>query len=188
MNHFQWEKDVPLYKNRFIMKGIAVSICIPLAIMSVLVFIIDKWKIFGVDAIYAKGLLIMFFTLISFLLLIVYKGKYAPGFIVDEEGIINYVQLKARKHGRLYKIISIILELFSRNYKVQSTVFPKQFRQILRIKWENVSKIKLYPKQNAVLVRSDFTDKIAVFCTKDNYEEVSQMIYKMISKQGKRKY
>jgi len=130
----------------------------------------------------------VFFLLISLLLLIVYKGKYAPGFIVDEEGIINYVQLQTRKHGRLHNLLSLVLELFSRNYKVHSTVFPLQFRQVLKIKWEDVTRIKLCPKQYAILVKSDFTDKIAVFCTKDNYEDVSQMIYKMTSKQTMRKY
>lgn len=188
MNHFQWEKVVPVYKNRFILKGFAVSIGVPLIIISVLIFIIDRGEFFGSDAVYAYGLLVVFFLLVSFLLLIVYKGRYAPGFIVDEEGIINYVQIKSRKHGRVHNLMSILFELFSHNYRAHRTVFPVQFRQVLKIKWENVSKIKLYPKQNAIVVRSDFTDKIAIFCTKDNYEDVSQMIYKMTSKQTMRKY
>lgn len=188
MNHFQWEKEVPVYKNRFILKGIAVSIGVPLVIISVLIFIISRGALFGVDAVYAYGLLVVFFLLVSFLLLIVYKGRYAPGFIVDEEGIINYVQLKSKNQGRLRNLISIVLELFSRNYKAHSSVFPAQFRQVLKIKWGNVTKIKLYPRQHAILVKSDFTDKIAVFCTKDNYEEVSHMIYKMASKQKRSKY
>jgi len=188
MNHFQWEKVVPVYKNRFILKGFAVSIGVPLVIIFVLIFIIDRGEYFGSDAVYAYGLIGVFFLLISLLLLIVYKGKYASGFIVDEEGIINYVQLKSRNHGRLRNFLSIVIELFSRNYKAHRTVFPVQFRQIIKIKWENVTKIKLYPKQNAILVKSDFTDKIAVFCTKDNYEEVSHMIYKMSTKQKKSKY
>ncbi len=176
MSYFNWEMKVSIFKNRFIMKEIGIAVGIPFGLLVVFMVYVSRGDIFGTDAKYAIGIIAILFTLTSLFLLVVYKGKYAPGFIVDNEGIINYVQSKQAKTNLIVNMLTIILGLFRGNFTVAGAGVLAHSRQVIKIKWKNIRKVKYYPKQYTVYVQGGFAERIAVFCTKENYEDVSKFI------------
>jgi len=51
-----------------------------------------------------------------------------------------------------------------------------QSRQVIKIKWKEIRKVKYYPREYTIIVRGNLNNKLAVFCTKENYGEVENMI------------
>ncbi len=49
-------------------------------------------------------------------------------------------------------------------------------KQSTFLKWNNIVKVKYAPKQQVIILRGGWTEKIAVFCTKENYREVEVVI------------
>ena len=82
----QWETEVPLFKNRFILQGLALAIGIPFGLLITVIVILAKGDIMGTDAKHALFLIGLLFVLTFIFLMIIYGGRYAPGFIIDEEG------------------------------------------------------------------------------------------------------
>jgi len=176
MSYFNWETKVSIFKNRFILKEIGIAVGIPFGLLIVFILYISRGDIFGTDAKYAIGIIAILFALTSLFLLVVYKGKYAPGFIVDNEGIINYTQSKQAKTNLIVNLLSIVLGLFKGNFTVAGAGMLAHSKQVIKVKWKNVRKVKYYPKQYTVYVQGGFAERIAVFCTKENYGEVSKFI------------
>jgi len=181
MKKLQWEIYVPLFNNRFILKGLGIAIGIPFGILITAIIILSKGNIMGTDAKYALFLIGVLLVLTYLIVLAVYGGKYAPGFIVDETGITNYTQDNQTKKNKIINTILIIFGLFSGNLTAAGTGFIAQSRQVLRINWKAITKVSYYPKQHTIIVKGGFTEKIAVFCTKENYSEVESLIKTKVS-------
>src|SRR5659263_101861 len=108
MNKLQWEIYVPIFKNRIILKGIGLAVGIPFGIVIAVILIASKGDVFGTDAKYALGMIGLLFLLTFILIIIVYGGKYAPGFIVDDTGIVNYTQAKQAKRSKVINTMLIL--------------------------------------------------------------------------------
>ncbi|MHB1454951.1 MAG: hypothetical protein ACYCYM_13490 [Saccharofermentanales bacterium] len=176
MNRIQWEISVPIFRNRFIMRGLALSSGIPFGVLILFLVIASGGDIADTDTRYALALIGMLFGLTILLILALYGGKYAPGFIVDNEGIINYTQEKQARKNKAINTLLVVLGLIRGNFTAAGTGLIAHSRQVMKIKWKNVSRIRYYPKQKTILVQGGFTEKIAIFCTKDNYAEVEKII------------
>ena len=176
MNYFDWEIKVSIFKNRFLLKEIGIAVGIPLILFTAFTFYISFSDLFGSDKKYAVGLSGIFIILTSLFLLAVYKGKYAPGFIVDNEGIINYSYINQFKTNPAINILIIFSGLFRGNFTVTDKGAFAHSKHVIKIKWKNAVKVKYYPKQYAVYVQGGFAERIAVFCTKENYDEVAKFI------------
>lgn len=185
MSYFNWETKISIFKNRFILKEIGIAVGIPFGLLIAFIIYVSKGDIFGTDAKYAIGLIAILFTLTALFLLVVYKGKYAPGFIVDNEGIVNYTQKNQAKTNFVVNMITIILGLFRGDFTVAGAGMLAHSRQVVKIKWKNVRKVKYYPKQYTVYVKGGFAEKIAVFCNSENYDEVSKFIFSKTLKNTK---
>jgi hypothetical protein len=61
MNEIQWMIDVPMFRNRYILRGLAAAIGIPFGIVIIVILIVAKGDIFGTDAKYALGLILLLF-------------------------------------------------------------------------------------------------------------------------------
>lgn len=176
MNRIQWERHVPIYRNRFILGGVAYAIGIPFAAILIIVTILSKGDILGTDAKYVFGMMGMFFSLCALLILTMFCRKFASGFIVDEEGIVNYSQQKQAKKNKLFNIFLIVFGLFRGSYTPVGTGFMPLTKPVMKIEWKNIRKIRYFPKQFTILVQSGFMERIVLFCTKENYEAVGQVI------------
>ena len=72
--------------------------------------------------------------------------------------------------------MAVALGLLSGNFTAAGAGMIAQSRQVVRIKWESIRKVRYYPKEHTILVRGGYMEKIAVFCTPENYAEVEAMI------------
>jgi hypothetical protein len=176
MNKIQWETYVSIFRNRFILKGLALAVGLPFGIVIAVIIISAGGDIAGTDAKYALALIAALFVLTFLLVMIAYGGKYAPGFIVDEMGIVNYTQTKHAKRSRIINGLLIALGLFTGNSTAVGAGIIAQSRQVMRLRWKSIRKVKYDPKRYTILVRGGYTEKIAVFCTPDNYMEVEAII------------
>jgi hypothetical protein len=176
IDRLQWEFYVPIFRNRYILKGLALAVGLPFGIVIALIIITAKGDIFGTDAKYALGLIVLLFLLTFLLIMIIYGGKYAPGFIVDETGITNYTQARQVKRNRVINGLLIALGAISGNPTAVGTGMTAQSRQVVRLRWKSVQKVKYDLQRHTILVRGGFSEKIAVFCTPENYAQVAAFV------------
>ncbi|MEL7658882.1 MAG: hypothetical protein AAGU75_23570, partial [Bacillota bacterium] len=85
-------------------------------------------------------------------------------------------QEKHAKRGKIINGLAVALGLFSGNPTVAGAGMIAQSRQVVRLRWKSVQKVKYDPQRHTILVRGGYMEKIAVFCTPENYEEVEAMI------------
>jgi hypothetical protein len=178
MDQITWENHVSIFKNPFILKGLVISIGIPFGLLILAIIVFSGGNIMDSDAKYALLMIVLLFLFTYFFILIIYKGKYAPGFIINDEGIINYTQTSQGKKNKMINTLTIFLSLFSRNFSAAGAGVLAKSKQTEKIKWKEVRKVKYYPKRNTILVYGGFTQKIAVFCIKDNYSLIEKTIKK----------
>ncbi|MFO7887672.1 MAG: hypothetical protein R6U59_05075 [Eubacteriales bacterium] len=180
MEKIQWEIYIKIFSNRFILKGLMIAIGIPFGVLILAIIILSGGNIMGTDAKYALFLIGLLFILTYIIIMIIYGGKYAPGFIVDDTGIINYTQDKQGKKNKIINIILIIFGLYGGNFSAAGTGMIAQSRQVAKITWKEIRKIRYYPKQNTIIVQGSPINKLAIFCTKENYKEVETAIKEKI--------
>jgi hypothetical protein len=185
MNRIQWERKVPFYKNRFILRGILFSVGIPFGGMLALVIILLKGNIIGSDAKYIIAMIGVFSFLCTLLALTLSCSRYAPGFIVDEEGIVNFIQKKQAKKNKVYNLILVIFGLFRGSYNTTGIGLAPQTKKVMKLEWKDMRKARYFPKQYAIMVKGGFTETLVVFCTKGNYEAVVQKIKKKMNPYAK---
>jgi len=176
METIQWEKNVPIFKNRFILKGLGIALGIPFGILIIILIILSGGDILGTDVKYPLFLIGLLFFLTTIFIFIIYGGNYAAGFIIDEKGITNYTQKQQAKKNKIINSLLVVLGLFSGRYGAAGSGILAQSRQTITIKWRSIRKIRYYPKQHTLLIQGGFTEKIAVFCTPENYYKVEKII------------
>jgi hypothetical protein len=176
MDKIQWEIFVPIFKNRFILKGLALAVGIPFGILIAVILFTG-----GSDAPYALGLIGLLFILTFVIVMIVYGGKYAAGFILDEKGIVNYTQNQQLKRNRILNTALMIFGTISFRPATVGAAMIAQSRQVVRLPWKKVKKVVYYPRQHAILVRGGHSEKLIVFCSNANYSEAERMIMNNIN-------
>jgi len=180
MKKIQWEIYVKIFKNPFIIKGLMIAIGIPFGILITVIIILAEGNIMGTDAKYALFLIGLLFLLTYIIIMIIYGGKYAPGFIIDDTGIVNYTQDKEKNKNKIINTILIIFGLFRGGFSAAGSGMMAQSKQVVKIKWKEIRKVKYYPKHNTIIVKDGLTNKLAIFCTKDNYSDVEEAIKEKI--------
>ena len=153
---------------------------IPFGTLIVVIILLSGGDVFGTDAKYALFMILLLFALTYLMTLIIYGGKYAPGFIVDKEGVTNYTQAGQAKKNKGINTLLIVFGLFNGNFSAAGAGVLAQSRQVVRVKWKNVRYIRYYPRQSTMMIKGGFAEKIAVFCTKENYEDVAQAMRKYL--------
>lgn len=176
MDRIQWEILVPVFKNRFFLQGAGIAFGVPFGIVVAIILITSKGDVLGTDAKYSLSLIGLLFVVSFVVISVVYGGKYAPGFIIDNEGITNYTQAKHSKRNKIINNLLIVFGALSGKPSAVGTGMIASSRQVINIKWKNIRKIKYYPEKHTILVWGGFAEKIAVFCTSENYVDVEAMI------------
>lgn len=180
-----WETYVPLYTNPEILKGLFLAIGIPFGVLIVFLLVVSKGDIMGTDVKYAFFLIGLLFLLTFLLTIALYGGKYAPGFILDEKGVTNYTQDKQRKRNKLINGFLVFFGIFGESPTSAGIGFIAESRQVMKISWKNVRNITYDPKHHTILIKGGFAEKMAVFCTEENYSEVEAFIkMKMEKRKG----
>ncbi len=176
MNEINWEIDVPMFRNRYILRGLAAAVGIPFAVVIAVILIASKGDIFGTDVKYALGLILLLFLTSYFLILAVYGAKYAAGYIVNDKGVTNYTLPKQAKRSRVINVLLIVTGILSGRPSAAGTGMIAQSRQIMAVKWKNIRKVRYDPKRHTIMIRGGFTEKIAVFCLAENYGRIAETV------------
>jgi hypothetical protein len=114
IDRLQWEFYVPIFRNRYILKGLALAVGLPFGIVIALIIITAKGDIFGTDAKYALGLIVLLFLLTFLLIMIIYGGKYAPRL---HRGRNRDYQLYAGQTGKVQPCHQWLVDCFGRNIR-----------------------------------------------------------------------
>ena len=185
-NHtkFYWEIDIPIFKNNVILKDLGIALGIPFGLLIFILFIISGGDI-SADGIgyplITIGLLFVFGILF---IMLVYGGKYSAGYLIDSKGILNYTQKKQAKQNRIINTLLVVVGLLSGKPSTAGAGILAQSRQSVFVKWESIRKVKIYPSSKSIVVKGGFAEKIALFCSDDNFDYVKDIILSKVNVNG----
>lgn len=167
-----WIISVPIFKNSTILSQLTVALGIPFGLLCVFLFFSSSGK----DRIYALGLIATLLLLTYLFIMVLYGGNYDVAFVLDDKGVLCYTQPRQAKKDRIVNGLAIVLGLLSGKPAVAGAGMLAGTKQSTFLGWNNIRKVKYAPKQHVVILRGGWTEKIAVFCTKENYGEVKAVI------------
>ncbi len=169
----QWRIRVPIFKNTVILRQLGIAVGIPFGLVA-LVIVLTSGK--SVYALYALGLIAALLFSTWLFIMAVYKGKYEAEFVVDHKGVLCRTQAKQAKQNRMINSLTVVLGLLSGKPAVAGAGVLAQSRQGVFLKWSRVRKVKYKPRQRTILLKGGFSERIALFCTRDNYAQVEREV------------
>lgn len=170
-----WEIEVPIFRHPLILKQLAMAIGIPFGLVA-LVLIASAGTDNRIYALYGLGLLGTTALLTVLLVFILYGGKYAVGFVIDDTGIRSYTQKTHAIRNRYLNSLTIILGLISRQPSVAGAGVLAASRQSVSIRWNKVKMVRFKDSNSTILVRGGCLETIAVFCAPADYELIKTLI------------
>lgn len=176
MRRLQWEIKTSLFRNGVAARLIIVS-TIPFIAAAIYLFKRYDGQIKGTNGQYTLILLGILYFLILSLILALNIGKNPSGYILDEEGIVNYSSPSSKKSSRLSDFKLAFLGNPRRRYV---STHCDSTPLITKIHWKDIYKTKFYPKKRLILLCACFDEKLLVFCTEANYSKVEKFIKEQI--------
>ncbi len=171
-----WEISVPIFRNSIILTELGIALGIPFGLLVSILLVVTGGNLSSDGILYplmSIGILFLF----GFLFIIVlYGGHYAAGYIIDEHGILNYTQRKQAKKNFLVNGLLVLIGLFSGRPSSAGAGLLAHSRQSVFVKWGGIRKVKIYPESRTIVVKGGFADKVALFCTADNFQQVRDII------------
>jgi len=170
-----WEIEVPIFRHPLILKQLALAIGLPFGLV-IVVLIATAGTYNRIYALYAVGLIAATLLLTVLLVYLLYGGKYAVGFVIDDTGIRCYTQkTQATRNWRLNNL-TVVLGLLARQPSVAGAGMLASARQSVLIRWNKVRAARYNDKTLTISVRGGYLETIAVFCTPTNYEQVAAIV------------
>lgn len=173
MDKVEWLISVPIFRNSLILKQLGLALGIPFGIIILVI-------IFGSDrniyTLYALSLIGLLLFLTWLLIMIVYRGKYDVEYLLDDRGAYCRTQKKQAKTSRRINGLTVALGLLSGKPSAAGAGMLAQSRQNQFLKWNSITKVKYKPKQDVIILRGGWTENITLFCSKENYAQVAQVV------------
>lgn len=173
LENIKWETNISIFRHPFILKQLGIAIGIPFGLLIIgLIIIIQEIRYLT----YALLLIGMTFLVTYITIKILYHGKYKVKYIIDGKGIRCYTEKNQKRKNTLVNSLVVIFGIFSGKYSVSGAGMLAQSKQDLKINWKNIKKVSYHPKQQFIILSKNFAERMAVFCTKENYDKVSSVI------------
>ncbi|SDZ39086.1 hypothetical protein SAMN05660462_02992 [Proteiniborus ethanoligenes] len=169
----EWSINVPIFKTSLILKQLGIAIGIPFGLIIIFLLTISDDNTY---TFYAFSLITALFVLTYIFIRIIYGGKYHVGFTIDNKGIRYYTQKNHLRKNNIINTLTIILGLISGKPSITGAGILAQSRQAIFIKWGGIRRVKYCPKQYTIMIKGGTSENIGVFCTKENYLEVEELI------------
>jgi hypothetical protein len=170
-----WEIKVPIFRNRLILRQLFFTIGIPFGILIVFLLI----SLFGSQsrgALYAL-ILIGATLLLGFLIvLLLYGGTYNLSYRLDTSGVHVLQQPEQVNKSKRANNALMIFGMLRGNPTAVGTGMLASGRYDIAIKWDRVSAVKQIPSAKAIIVKENALQKIAIFCTCENYERIARFV------------
>lgn len=185
----EWDYNVPMLTNKYVMKDFALSLGIPVLLVTLLIVILYyndmKSGVLMEESDFSwipKVLLVIFvlFSLTALIIYAVYGNKIETRFVMDSYGIKYYALESSRKKASALNFILLLFSLFKSSPGAASVATVSQITLSGKLRWKEIKKVKLYDRDLAILVKGGFGSKIMLYCTYDNFEEVKNLLNKNI--------
>jgi hypothetical protein len=178
---YAWQIDVPLINNRFILLNTGTGIGIALTIFFILLGSIfgyhNGWEGIGQAAIATLGIG-FFFLLVSLLTLTVVLGnRYQMEFAVGKDCMMM-VSRSSRAHT--VHRMAFLVGLLARNMAATGAGLSALATETITLEWKNARTVILHPDKYTLTVKRKFMPALHVFCTPENFTQVSQYIVERI--------
>jgi len=177
LSHFVIEQRVrelerPLQKEE-LLKQLGLAIGIPFGLISLVIVLISGRSL---DTVYALGLIAALLILTWLFIMAVYRGKYEAEFALDQKGVLCRTQAGQAKKNRIVNTLAVIFGLLSGGPAAAGAGMLAQSRQEVFIRWKRITKVKYKPHTRTILLRGEWTEQIALFCTDENYPVAEEFI------------
>lgn len=177
----EWSIDVPIFRNAVILKQLGVAIGIPFGLLLIFFIIVSNPEN-RIYSLYAFGLILLLFILTYLFIMLTYKGKYAVSYVLDDQGITSFYQPEMRKKNRIVNGLTIGLGLLAGKPSVAGAGMLADSKQTVALKWNKIQRVNYKPKQNTILLRGSPVENMGVFCTQENYPQVTAYIENKMTK------
>jgi len=183
-NDIKWEISVPILVNKHILRQVFWALQISIAFVLVVLLLIQALDPYSkVDSEYLIFLGKLYFILLAVLItclglgvLIIMGLRYDFVFIIDNKGIIEKPGKKQRKKNTVVNLLLIVLALFTKRPGLAGTGMLAQSGQEKYICWQDINNITADPISRTILLRRNNRTLMMVFCTRENFEIVHDMI------------
>jgi hypothetical protein len=179
----EWDYDIPILNNRFIMGGVGLALGIPFGLLALLIggIFLKDYLDGGLlpdftGLIYASVLLAVLILLSAVFILVVYQNKYRAHFKIDDQCVQFLTRASEKAKNTVINTISMAGNLAAGNLGAASAAFAAQHKQNGSIEWKEVDRLQVYEKQRVIRLRGGFGNRIDVYCHPEDFELVKRYI------------
>lgn len=166
-----WQQDVSIFTHPVILRDLLKAVGIPFGILIVFIMWSSGWDLQG-DVRFALGLIGLLFFLTWLLIFILFRGIWQVEFRLNDRELRTRTRAGQARRWAAVSSITVLGGLAAGKPTVAGAGLLAGSRQEVRIPWEKVRKMKVYPKNHTIVVRGGLTEKTALFCTRENYPVV----------------
>lgn len=171
-----WEISVPIFRNSFILKDLGIALGIPFGLLIAILLVVSRGDLSPNGALYPLMSIGILFLLGFIFIMVLYGGRYSAGYIIDEHGIRNYTLHKQAKKNIIVNGLLVFIGLLSGKPSTAGIGLLAQSRQSVFVKWGGIRKVRIYPDTRTIIIKGGFADKVALFCTADNFQQVKDTV------------
>jgi hypothetical protein len=176
-NTLTWQIEISLINNRFIIRNVVKAIGLTLILLFIIFGLIFGFTggLKGIGQALVVCLWVgLFVALVSAFTLVVFLGnKLLLEFSITDEGIIM-----KNKSGlsRVAHRLALVLGLLSRKMATAGAGVSGMSGETIFCPWNEIGSIKAYPDKRVIAARQNFFETMYVYCTEDNFKDVSGLI------------
>ncbi|WP_370575140.1 hypothetical protein [Methanomethylovorans sp.] len=185
-NRMEWDVDVSILTNRFILLEVGRALTIAFLFAAVIISMVMLPSLMdgslfsagiGTSGLgYSMFMIGLLFLLTAVFTFFYYGNKYMLSYVVDEKGVRTVTRKAQRSRNRAANIMLILMGLLSRNPSAAGAGMMAAGGQDQSIRWNNVKKVTFHPKHHTIVLRGGYGVRSIIFCTQDTYGPVSSLI------------
>lgn len=175
----EWEIDIPLMTNRFILYDFGkVILWTGLIMFSLLALIFILTGDGGARQLAAvagmTGIALLVVGLLACLVMAVFFGnRYPTAFCVGEEG----VRMASRsRRGKGANRAAIVLGLLARRPGLAGAGLMASSQELAEIRWRDIRSVHEHPDLRVLCIRNSWRVLLRLFCTPENFKQVRDRI------------
>ncbi len=182
-----WEIKVSLLSNKHVLKQVFIGLQIALAFLMIILLAIQFFDPYTrVDGVFLLNLIqiygIVFGIMAVCMILgvaLAYGFGYHYCFSINEKGIQERPSHKQAHKNKFLHRLTLVLSIFAKNPTTAGASMIAQSRQSVFLTWKDITKIEVGKKQRTYILKKGKFTKMLVFCHKDNFEQVGEILFKM---------
>ena len=179
-NEVRWDIIVPIFKNRVVLQELGIALGIPFGMLLIALAFTTGGRFFTNGTTIFAAIFFGLFLVVGFLFVLLVMGQYPVSYLINDSGIYYTPQKKQEKKNRLINILTIVFGLLFGRPSVTGVGLLAETRQKMFLSWSKIKKIKKYPSSYTLVIYAKSTEKMGVFCTPKNYQEITAILEERI--------